>query len=168
MPGEVAMRAPIGRSARAAGATRGCVAVVRSICTFESSLADGKGAAMTPGRVIVDQVALREQVREKYREVATHPDGEFHFHTGRSLATRCGYAAALVDALPDEAVESFAGVACPFALRSLTPGEHVVDVGSGAGMDSFLAAETVGPEGRVVGVEMTPEMLRALGKWRSS
>ena len=91
--------------------------------------------------------------------MATHPDGEFHFHTGRSLAARCGYDAALVDALPDEAVESFAGVACPFALRSLTPGEHVVDVGSGAGMDSFLAAKTVGPEGRVVGVEMTPEML---------
>ena len=114
---------------------------------------------MTTDGVIVDQVALREQVREKYREVATHPDGEFHFHTGRSLASRCGYDAALVDALPDEAVESFAGVASPFALRSLAPGERVVDVGSGAGMDSFLAASSVGPEGRVIGVEMTPEML---------
>jgi arsenite methyltransferase len=114
---------------------------------------------MTTDGGIVDQVALREQVKEKYREVATHPEGEFHFNTGRSLANRCGYDAALVDALPDEAVESFAGVACPFALRNLAPGEYVVDVGSGAGMDSFLAASSVGPEGRVLGVEMTPEML---------
>jgi SAM-dependent methyltransferase len=107
----------------------------------------------------VDSMALRAQVRAKYREVATHPDGEFHFHTGRSLAERCGYDAVLVNALPDVAVESFAGVACPFALRTITPGEHVVDVGSGAGMDSFLAARSVGPEGCVIGVEMTPEML---------
>jgi arsenite methyltransferase len=109
--------------------------------------------------VTVDSAALREQVKAKYREVATHPEGEFHFNTGRSLAARCGYDAALVDALPDVAVESFAGVACPFALRALAPGERVVDVGSGAGMDSFLAARSVGREGRVIGVEMTPEML---------
>jgi arsenite methyltransferase len=112
----------------------------------------------------VDSAALREQVKAKYREVATHPEGEFHFNTGRSLAARCGYDAALVDALPEVAVESFAGVACPFKLRALTQGERVVDVGSGAGMDSFLAARSVGPEGRVIGVEMTPEMLaRARG-----
>jgi cyclopropane fatty-acyl-phospholipid synthase-like methyltransferase len=107
----------------------------------------------------VDSDALREKVREKYQEVATHPDGDFHFHTGRGLAELCGYDAALVGALPDAAVEAFAGVACPFALRSLDPGEHVVDVGSGAGMDSVLAATMVGGEGSVVGVEMTPEML---------
>jgi arsenite methyltransferase len=114
---------------------------------------------MSTDGVTVDAGALREQVKEKYRDVATHPDGEFHFHTGRSLAARCGYDAALVDALPDVAVESFAGVASPFALRTITRGERVVDVGSGAGMDSFLAARSVGPEGRVIGVEMTPEML---------
>jgi arsenite methyltransferase len=114
---------------------------------------------MSTDGVTVDAGALREQVKEKYRDVATHPDGEFHFHTGRSLAARCGYDAALVDALPDVAVESFAGVAPPFALRTITRGERVVDVGSGAGMDSFLAARSVGPEGRVIGVEMTPEML---------
>jgi SAM-dependent methyltransferase len=107
----------------------------------------------------VDSDALREEVREKYQEVATKPDGEFHFHTGRGLAELCGYDPALVDPLPDAAVEAFAGVACPFALRALTAGERVVDVGSGAGMDSLLAATIVGPEGRVVGVEMTPEML---------
>ncbi len=114
---------------------------------------------MSTDGVTVDADALREQVREKYRDVATHPDGEFHFHTGRSLAARCSYDAALVDALPDVAVESFAGVASPFALRTITRGERVVDVGSGAGMDSFLAARSVGPEGMVIGVEMTPEML---------
>jgi SAM-dependent methyltransferase len=114
---------------------------------------------MSTDGVTVDADALREQVKEKYRDVATHPDGEFHFHTGRSLAARCGYDPALIDALPDVAVESFAGVASPFALRAIPRDEHVVDVGSGAGMDSFLAARSVGPEGRVVGVEMTPEML---------
>jgi arsenite methyltransferase len=119
---------------------------------------------MSTDGVIVDQVALREQVKAKYREVATHPEGDFHFHTGRNLAARCGYDVAVVDALPDEAVESFAGVASPFALRTLRLGERVVDVGSGAGMDCFLAAQAVGSAGRVVGVEMTPEMLaRARG-----
>ena len=114
---------------------------------------------MTTDDVTVDSDALRQKVLEKYQDVAAHPDGEFHFHTGRSLAALCGYDAALVDELPDEAVEAFAGVASPFALRSILPGEYVVDVGSGAGMDSVLTAKVVGPEGRVVGVEMTPEML---------
>jgi arsenite methyltransferase len=116
-------------------------------------------AAMTSDDLMVDPVVLREQVKKKYREVADTPDAEFHFHTGRRLAARCGYDSEGVDALPDAAVESFAGVANPFALRSLQAGERVVDVGSGAGLDSFLAARSVGPEGRVVGVEMTPEML---------
>jgi SAM-dependent methyltransferase len=121
---------------------------------------------MTTGAT-VDSDALRRKVLEKYRDVAAHPEGEFHFHTGRSLATLCRYDPVQVGALPDDAVESFAGVASPFALRSVLPGEHVVDVGSGAGMDSLLAAQSAGPEGRVVGVEMTPEMLtRAQGAAR--
>ncbi len=113
---------------------------------------------MTPD-VIVDAEALRAEVRDKYREVATHPGGEFHFHTGRPLAARLGYDHAVVDDLPDPAVESFAGVANPFSLRTLQPGERVVDVGSGAGFDTFVAAGQVGPEGQVVGVDMTAEML---------
>ncbi len=113
----------------------------------------------TTSELLVDPAALREQVREKYREVATDPTRPFHFHTGRSLARRLGYDDDVLAALPDRAVESFAGVANPFALRRLAPGERVVDVGSGAGFDSFVAAGQVGPAGRVVGVDMTPEML---------
>jgi arsenite methyltransferase len=107
----------------------------------------------------VDAERLRTEVREKYRAVATEPDAGYHFHTGRGLAARLGYAPRLVDALPDVAVESFAGVANPFALRTPVPGERVVDVGSGAGFDSFVAAAHVGPAGHVVGVDMTAEML---------
>jgi arsenite methyltransferase len=109
--------------------------------------------------VAVDAEALREEVRKKYREVAIDPHGSFHFHTGRPLAARLGYDAAVVDALPDAAVESFAGVANPLSLRPLSKGERVVDVGSGAGFDCFVAAHHVGPSGRVVGVDMTEEML---------
>jgi arsenite methyltransferase len=107
----------------------------------------------------VDPELLREQVREKYREVAAEPQRTFHFHTGRPLAARLGYEADAVDALPDRAVESFAGVGNPFTLRRLAAGERVVDVGSGAGFDSFIAAGQVGTSGEVVGVDMTTEML---------
>ena len=112
-----------------------------------------------PDTIPVDPEALRADVREKYREVALHPDGEFHFHTGRPLAVRLGYPSAVVDALPDRAVESFAGVGNPFSVRPLLPGERVVDFGSGGGFDCFVAAQSVGDEGQVVGVDMTPEML---------
>ncbi len=107
----------------------------------------------------VDPAVLREEVKSKYRDVAVNPHGEYHFHTGRPLAKRLGYDTAMVDALPDAAVESFAGVANPFSLRALQPGEKVVDAGSGAGFDCFIAAQQVGPRGRVVGIDMLPEML---------
>jgi arsenite methyltransferase len=110
-------------------------------------------------RLLVDVEVLREQVREKYREVATDPDGEYHFNTGRPLAARLGYDPSIVDELPDEAVESFAGVANPFSLGALREGERVVDIGSGAGFDSFVAAVQVSSAGAVVGVDMTAEML---------
>ena len=107
----------------------------------------------------VDPVALREEVKAKYQEVAVDPHGDFHFHTGRPLAKRLGYDDSVVGALPDAAVESFAGVGNPFSLQTLTPGERVVDIGSGGGFDVFIAAEQVGPEGQVVGIDMTQEML---------
>ncbi len=107
----------------------------------------------------VDPAALREEVKSKYRDVARNPNGEHHFHTGRPLARRLGYDPALVDSMPDVAVESFAGVANPFSLRALDPREKVVDAGSGAGFDCFVAAHQVGPQGKVVGVDMLPEML---------
>lgn len=107
----------------------------------------------------VDPQALRESVREKYREVALRPDGAFHFHTGRPLASRLGYDDDLVAGLPDRAVESFAGVANPFSLRPVGRQDRVVDIGSGGGFDCFVAARLVGERGRVIGVDMTEEML---------
>ncbi len=113
----------------------------------------------TKDDVGLDAEALREQVRSKYREVAAHPQGAHHFHTGRFLARHIGYDEAFTASLPDVAVESFAGVANPFSMRKLEPGERVVDIGSGAGFDCFVAAHLVGERGTVVGVDMTDEML---------
>ena len=109
--------------------------------------------------LLVDPLSLREQVRDKYRNVALTPHAEHHFHTGRPLAARLGYDQTVIDAFPDQAVESFAGVGNPFSLRPLAPGERVVDLGSGAGFDSFIAAGQVSITGEVVGIDMTPEML---------
>jgi SAM-dependent methyltransferase len=107
----------------------------------------------------VDAEVLREEVRKKYRDVAITPNAEFHFHTGRPLAKRLGYDDETVDPMPDSAVESFAGVGNPFSLRTLEAGEKVMDLGSGGGFDCFVAAQQVGDQGRVLGVDMTDEML---------
>lgn len=95
--------------------------------------------------ISVDPEALRADVRDKYKDVATDPGGTFHFHTGRPLAALSGYDGAVVDSLPDDAVESFAGVGNPHSLRPSVTGEHVVDLGSGGGFDCFVAALAVGP-----------------------
>lgn len=108
----------------------------------------------------VDVRALHLEVQIKYAEVALEPTNQFHFHTGRRLAEKVGYSQDLLDVLPDECVESFAGVGNPFSVGEVKNGETVVDVGSGAGFDSLVAGRHVGPEGSVIGVDMTPEMLK--------
>lgn len=110
-------------------------------------------------RDLVDVHQLRAEVQTKYREVAEAPTAQYHFHTGRAHALRLGYAPSPLDQLPEAACEAFAGVAHPFHWGTPQPGERVVDLGSGAGMDSFLSALHVGPQGHVIGVDMTPEML---------
>jgi ubiquinone/menaquinone biosynthesis C-methylase UbiE len=103
----------------------------------------------------VDRAALEHHVKEMYERVALEPHGTFHFEMGRTLAERLGYANADLDRVPGEAVESFAGVGCYFDLAALRAGERVLDLGSGSGMDSFIAALHVGARGHVDGVDMT-------------
>jgi arsenite methyltransferase len=107
----------------------------------------------------LDKTELEERVKHMYEEVALEPQHEFHFETGRPLAERLGYPAADLDRIPAAAIESFAGVGYFLDLAALTPGEAVLDLGSGSGMDSFLAALATGSEGRVVGVDMTDAQL---------
>jgi arsenite methyltransferase len=107
----------------------------------------------------LDTLDLERRVKEMYREVAEEPFKEFHFETGRALAERLGYPGEQLDAIPAEAIDSFAGVGYYFELARITPGETVVDLGSGSGMDSFLAARQTGESGRVVGIDMTAAQL---------
>ena len=107
----------------------------------------------------LDVARLRQEIQAKYLDVALHPDKGFHFHTGRPLARILGYLDAWVELLPPGTVESFAGVGNPFSLGTLPSGATVVDIGSGAGFDSLIAAQQIGATGRVIGVDMTDEML---------
>ena len=107
----------------------------------------------------LDVTELRDAIREEYSQVAANPDQGFHFHTGRRLAGILGYEDVWLDGVPEESIASFAGTGNPFSLGALAEGEHVVDVGCGAGIDSLIAARMVGPSGAVVGVDMTPPML---------
>ena len=106
----------------------------------------------------VDLEELRCEIRKEYAEVAANPGRGFHFHTGRALARILQYDDALLDAVPATAVESFAGTGNPFSLGEIPRGSRVVDVCSGAGIDSLIAGHLAGPDGRVIGVDMTAEM----------
>jgi arsenite methyltransferase len=107
----------------------------------------------------LDTQELERRVKHMYQEVALEPHSEFHFETGRALAQRLGYPSDDLDRIPAAAIDSFAGVGYFLELASIAPGETVLDLGSGSGMDSFLAAVAAGPDGRVVGVDMTDEQL---------
>jgi SAM-dependent methyltransferase len=119
----------------------------------------GTEREMTEETKPVDREVLRAAIQEEYRTVAREPERGFHFHTGRPLTRILGYEPEWLDGVPEAAIESFAGTGNPFSLGALRPGERVLDLGSGAGMDALIAARMVGPEGRVVGVDMTPAML---------
>ena len=106
----------------------------------------------------IDVELLKSEIKKTYASVSDEPEKDFVFPTGRPWAEDLGYPEELAN-VPDTAVESFAGVANPFSLGRLQPGERVLDLGSGAGTDSLVAAQMVGPEGRVTGIDMTPEML---------
>jgi 2-polyprenyl-3-methyl-5-hydroxy-6-metoxy-1,4-benzoquinol methylase len=107
---------------------------------------------------------LRSEVRREYEQVALNPEKGFHFHTGRRLAQILGYPAEWLRGLPEEAIASMAGTGNPFSLGAIASGERVIDVGCGAGVDSLIATRMVGPEGRVMGVDMTPAMLEKARK----
>ncbi len=107
----------------------------------------------------LDTSELKQRVQSMYEEVALEPDREFHFETGRPLAERLGYPPADLDRIPAAAIDSFAGVGYFLDLAAIAPGETVLDLGSGSGMDSFLAALQTGPNGRVIGVDMTDAQL---------
>jgi SAM-dependent methyltransferase len=108
--------------------------------------------------VDIDVGVLKDEIKKTYSEVSTEPDKDFIFPTGRGWAEDLDYPPELAE-VPNAAVESFAGVANPFSLGRLAAGEHVLDLGSGAGTDSLVASQMVGPEGHVTGIDMTPAML---------
>ena len=106
----------------------------------------------------VDIESLRSAIIHEYQEVAKDPQQGFHFHTGRTLVQLVGYASEWLEGIPESSIEAFAGTGNPFSLGAILTGENVVDVGSGAGIDSLIAAKMVSPGGRVVGVDMTAAM----------
>jgi arsenite methyltransferase len=107
---------------------------------------------------------LRQAIQEEYTAVAQDPGRGYHFHTGRPLASMLGYQNEWLEDIPERSIASFAGTGNPFRTGQLQPGERVVDVGSGAGIDSLISAKMVGPDGLVIGIDMTEAMLEMARK----
>jgi ubiquinone/menaquinone biosynthesis C-methylase UbiE len=114
----------------------------------------------TPLKVSVDKIKLEQKVKLMYKNVAENPSGDYHFEMGRLLALKLGYLASDLDKIPSQAVDSFAGVGYHFGLSDLKPGSKIIDLGSGSGMDLFIASLKTGSSGSVVGVDMTDEQLK--------
>jgi arsenite methyltransferase len=116
------------------------------------------GGGVMAVEVEIDVQLLKSEIKKTYASVSAEPDRDFIFPTGRAWADDLRYPDELAG-VPEAAVESFAGVANPWELGRLAPGERVLDLGSGAGTDSLIAAQMVGERGHVTGIDMTPEML---------
>ena len=122
-------------------------------------MAVAAGLPQADASSLVDREVLEAQVQDMYRRVAREEDAQLHFALGRRLALRVGYPSELLDAIPADALASFAGVGYHLDLAALVPGDRVLDLGAGSGTDAFCAARLVGAAGRVVGVDFTDEQI---------
>ena len=134
--------------------------------TQEDEMARATDLPQADASELVDRDVLEAQVKDMYRQVAREEEAELHFEVGRTLAERVGYPSELLDAIPAEALASFAGVGYHLDLAALAPGEEVLDLGSGSGTDVFCAALQVGATGRVVGVDFTDEQIDKAARLR--
>jgi SAM-dependent methyltransferase len=128
--------------------------------TSDAAMESAEDLQQLDATSLVETAELESRVKEMYRQVADEEDAELHFETGRGLAESLGYPEELLDGVPVEALESFAGVGYHLDLASLETGERVLDLGSGSGTDVFCAAQQVGAEGSVIGVDFTPEQIQ--------
>jgi arsenite methyltransferase len=138
-----------------------------SLTTGPDEMAAAEALPQLDASSLVDGQRLEAEVKHMYRHVARGDEAELHFEVGRGLAERLGYPGELLDAIPAEALGSFAGVGHHLDLAALRPGEAVLDLGSGSGTDVFCAAVLVGDSGRVVGVDITPEQLDKAARLRN-
>ena len=127
--------------------------------TPQEEMARAEALPQADASSLVDAERLEAEVKDMYRHVARGEEAELHFKVGRGLALRLGYPPAVLEAIPAEALDSFAGVGYHFDLAALKAGEQVLDLGSGSGTDAFVAATQVGEPGRVVGVDFTDEQV---------
>jgi SAM-dependent methyltransferase len=136
------------------------------MATMNDEMAQAEALPQADASSLVDAEELEAKVKEMYGQVAREEEAELHFELGRDLAEHLGYQPELLDAIPAEALASFAGVGYHLDLAALAPGEAVLDLGSGSGTDVFCAARQVGEAGRVVGVDFTQEQLAKASELR--